>query len=385
MEETVTAGYVQAEARLFKNRLSIVTGVRFEKTKDEGEGPLFDPAAVFVRNANGSFARDAAGARIRKPDAGAVGSMEELRLTRQERAYHAARSYDGYYPSLHFTFDATEQFLLRAAYAKTYGRPDLIDIVPNATFAESDLNEQDQNNPAIVRGTITVRNTALKPWTADNYDLSFEYYTEGGGMFSAGVFLKEIKNFFGTDVRLATPEYLDEIGLDPRYAGWNLNTKFNSGNARISGGEFNFRQSLRRLGKWGAYFTVFANATKLKLEGDRQADFTSFIPRTGNWGASFNYKRLSLVARWNYRGLDKRTAMPAVAPDGFQYIGARTTLDVNGSYQLTRNLSLVASANNVFNVPQTLLRYGAETPFYAKQNRTSEFGIALALGVKGTF
>jgi iron complex outermembrane receptor protein len=385
IEETVSAGYVQAEARLFKNRLNVVTGVRFEKTEDRGEGPLFDPAAVFVRTASGAFARDAAGARIRRTEAGAVGSMEELRLTRKERAYKAAREYDGYYPSLHFNFDATDSLLVRAAYAKTYGRPDLIDIVPNATFAENDLNEQDQNNPAIVRGTITVRNTSLRPWTADNYDLSFEYYTAGGGVFSAGVFLKEIKNFFGTDVRLATPQYLEELGLDPRYAGWNLNTKFNSGDARITGGEFNVRQSLRRLGKWGSHFTIFANGTKLELEGNRQADFTSFIPRTGNWGASFNYKRVSLVARWNYRGLDKRTAMPAVAPDAFQYIGARTTLDLNGSYQVTRNLSVVASANNVFNVPQTLLRYGDVTPHYAKQNRTSEFGIALAVGIKGTF
>jgi TonB-dependent receptor len=385
LKEAVSAGYVQGEVRLFKNRLNVLTGVRFERTDDRGQGPLFDPAAVFVRNANGTFARDAAGLRIRKPEAGAVGSMEELRLTRKERAYTAARSYDGYYPSLHLNFDATENLLVRAAYAKTYGRPDLSDIVPNATFSENDLNEQDQNNPAIVRGTITVRNTSLKPWTADNFDLSVEYYTDGGGNFSAGVFLKEIKNFFGTDVRLATSEYLDQLGIDPRYVGWNLNTKFNSGDARISGGEFNFRQSLRHLGKWGSPFTLFANATKLKLQGDRQADFTSFIPLSGNWGASFNYKRVSLVARWNYRGLDKRTAMPAVAPDAFQYIGARTTLDLNGSYQLSRNLSIVASANNVFNVPQTLLRYGNVTPFYAKQNRTSEFGIALALGIKGSF
>jgi len=74
-----------------------------------------------------------------------------------------------------------------------------------------------------------------------------------------------------------------------------------------------------------------------------------------------------------------------VGTNAFQYIGARTTLDLNGSYQLTKSLSLVASANNVFNVPQTLLRYGDETPFYARQNRTSEFGIALALGIKGSF
>ncbi|MEO6246747.1 MAG: TonB-dependent receptor [Opitutaceae bacterium] len=385
IKETVSAAYLQTEARFFHNRLSVLTGARFEKTEDSGQGPFVDLAAVFARNANGAFARNAVGQRIRKPEAGAAGSMDELRLTRKDRGYAVARDYDGLYPSIHLNYNATENFLVRAAYAQTYGRPDLLDVIPNAQFSENDLNEQDQNNPAIVRGTITVRNTALRPWTADNFDLSAEYYTEGGGIFSAGVFRKNISNFFGTQVRLATPAILEDLGLDPGYTGWNVNTKFNSGAARISGAEFNFRHSLRRLGKWGSHFTVFANATKLKLEGDRQADFTTFIPKTGNWGASFNWKRVSFVARWNYRGLDKRAAMPAVGTNAFQYFDARTTLDLNGSYQLGKGLSLVASANNVGNVPQTLLRYGDETPAYARQNRTSEFGLALALGVKGSF
>jgi TonB-dependent receptor len=385
LQETITAAYLQGEARVWRNRLNVVTGARFEKTEDAGEGPLVDLAAIYERNPNGSFARNAAGQRRRRPEAGAAGSMEELRLVRHERDYRAARDYDGVYPSVHLNFAVTDNLLVRAAYAKTYGRPDLVDVIPNAQFAENDLNEQDQNNPAIVKGTITVRNTALRPWTAGNFDVSCEYYRDDGGLFSAGVFRKEIRNFFGTEVRLATPEILEELGLEPGYVGWNVNSKFNSGDARITGAEFNFRQNLRRLGRWGSHFTVFANATRLRLEGNRQADFASFIPRTGNWGASFNWRRLSLVTRWNYRGLDKRTAMPAVGTNAFQYIGARTTLDLNGSLQLTRRLSLVASANNVGNVPQTLLRYGDETPAYARQNRTSEFGIALALGIKGTF
>jgi len=304
---------------------------------------------------------------------------------RKERAYAVTRSYDGLYPSLHLTLDATERLLLRAAYARTYGRPDLIDVIPNAQFAENDLNEQDQNNPAVVKGTITVRNTALRPWTADNFDLSAEYYTDGGGIISAGVFRKQISNFFGTQVRLADATLLEDLGLDAVYTGWNVSSKFNSGDARISGGEMNFRHSLRQLGRWGAPFTLFANATWLRLEGNRQADFTSFIPRTGNWGFSANWRQLGFVARWNHRGLDKRTAMPAVGTNAFQYIGARTTLDLNASWQLTKSLSLVGSASNVLNVPQTLLRYGDETPAYARQNRTSEFGIALALGLKGSF
>lgn len=385
LKETVSAGYVQAEAKLFKNRLTVLTGVRFEKTEDFGQGPRVDPSAVFVRTASGAFARDGFNQRIRKPEAGAPGSMQELLFTRTERGYEVERSYDGYYPSLHFTFDATENFLVRAAYAKTYGRPNLVDIIPNATFSENDLSESDLTNPAVVRGTIAVRNTALLPWTADNFDLSFEYYTDGGGIISAGVFRKDIKNFFGTDVRLADAAVLNELGLDPRYIGWNVSTKFNSGDARITGGEFNVRQSLRRLGRWGQHFTVFANATKLDLDGNRQADFTSFIPKTGNWGFSFNWQRVSFVARWNYRGFDKRTGQPAFGTNGYDYFKARTTLDLNGSYRFTKRLSVVASAINVLNEPQTILRYGDETPHYAIQNRSSEFGIALALGIKGSF
>jgi iron complex outermembrane receptor protein len=385
LRETVTAAYAQAEARLWRNRLTVLGGARFERTDDSGRGPLVDLAAVFVRNPNGTFARNAAGQRIRRAEAGTAGSMEELRLVRKERAYAVTRSYDGLYPSLHLTLDATERLLLRAAYARTYGRPDLIDVIPNAQFAENDLNEQDQNNPAVVKGTITVRNTALRPWTADNFDLSAEYYTDGGGIISAGVFRKQISNFFGTQVRLADATLLEDLGLDAVYTGWNVSSKFNSGDARISGGEMNFRHSLRQLGRWGAPFTLFANATWLRLEGNRQADFTSFIPRTGNWGFSANWRQLGFVARWNHRGLDKRTAMPAVGTNAFQYIGARTTLDLNASWQLTKSLSLVGSASNVLNVPQTLLRYGDETPAYARQNRTSEFGIALALGLKGSF
>jgi TonB-dependent receptor len=385
IEETVSALYIQGEARLFKNRLSVLTGARFEKTDDEGQGARVDPAAVWARNPDGTFARNATGARIRRPEAGTAGSMEELRLTRTERGYEASRSYDGTYPSLHFTFNARENLLVRAAYAKTYGRPNLLDIIPNATFSENDLNEDDLNNPAIVRGNITIRNTALRPWTADNYDLSVEYYSQQGGVLSGGVFLKEIDDFFGNDVRIGTPEVLEELGLDARYLGWNLVTKFNSGAARITGAEVNLRHSLRELGKWGSFFTIFGNGTKLKLEGDRQADFTSFIPQSGSWGVSFNRKRVSFTAKWNYRGRDKRTALPAFGPDAFVYFASRTTLDLSAGYQFSRRLSLVASVGNVLNVPQTLQRFGSSTPEYAIQNRTSEFGVPFAIGLKGSF
>jgi iron complex outermembrane receptor protein len=385
VQETVSALYLQGEASFFKSRLKVLTGVRYEKTLDEGQGSLYDPTAVFVRNANGTFAKNAAGQQIRKPEAGLAGSMEDLRVTRQERAATANRTYDGFYPSLHLTYDIRENFLARAAYARTYGRPNFTDVIPRTTISERDLNEEQLNDPTIIKGTLTVRNTSLRPWTADNFDLSLEYYTQQGGLFSASVFVKEIKNFFGDAVRFATLADLEEVGLEPEYVGWNLSTKFNSGDARITGGEFNLRHSLRGLGRWGAYFTLFANATKLNLAGNRQASFTSFIPKSGNWGASFSRKQITVTTRWNYRGLDRRGAQLAFGPDGYEYYKARTTLDMYLAYQLTRRLSLAGSINNLLNEPQTLLRYGSSTPDYAKQYQRAHYGVQFGLGLKGTY
>ena len=240
-------------------------------------------------------------------------------------------------------------------------------------------------DPTAVRGTLNVRNTGLKPWTADNYDLSLEYYTRQGGLFSAGAFLKEIDDFFGNAVKVATAADLEALGLEPEYVGWTLSTSLNSGAARVTGFEFNLKHSLRELGRWGRSFTVFANGTRLYLQGSAQANFSSFIPKSANWGVSFNHKRLTLMAKWNYRGLDKRNAVPAFGPDAYEYIGARTKLDLNVAYQLTARVSVAFSAINITNEPHTFHRYGSETPAYARKFSVTEYGVPFSIGIKGTY
>jgi outer membrane receptor protein involved in Fe transport len=204
-------------------------------------------------------------------------------------------------------------------------------------------------------------------------------------VFSAGVFRKDIVDFFGTQVRVATLADLELVGLDPVYVGWNLSTKFNSGSARITGFEFNARQPLRQFGGMGRYFTVFANATSLKLEGNALASFASFVPKTANWGFSFNYKRFSFVPKMNYRGLNKLVSQPLFGPDGFQYIKPRIITDLSMAYRLTSGLSLTASAGNIFNRHLTQMHYGSLTPEYARQSLDSVYGVSFAVGVRGNF
>ena len=385
LQEAVSAGYIQTELSLFQNRLKVLTGVRYERTDADGQGIRNDPNAVYARNADGSFARTAAGARIRRPEAGAAGSLQELTVTRQERGFKASRMYDGSYPSLHLTYQIQENLLARAAYAKTYGRPDFTNLVPNTTVDETDFGNSTPD-PNQIPGRITARNTGLRPWTGDNYDLSLEYYTPQGGLFSAGVFRKEIRNFFGDAVKVATAADLEQLELDPRYVGWQITTTYNvPGTARVDGIEFNLRHSLRPLGAWGRYFSVFANGTKLKLQGGRDADFSGFIPESANWGLDFTKKPFSVMAKWNYRGQQRLGSVAALGPDAYEYSKSRTRLDINVDYQLRSNLFIYMSAQNVFDVPETLLRYGSQTPGYARVSQVLTTNVQLTLGIKGSF
>jgi len=47
--------------------------------------------------------------------------------------------------------------------------------------------------------------------------------------------------------------------------------------------------------------------------------------------------------------------------------------------------NVIAGISNGFNEPHTILRYGLETPGYARQNRRGEYGTAISLGVAGTY
>jgi outer membrane receptor protein involved in Fe transport len=165
-----------------------------------------------------------------------------------------------------------------------------------------------------------------------------------------------------------------------------MRTTVNGGDARVDGAEFNIRQSLKVLGGWGRYFSVFANATKLKLYGSRNAAFTRFIPLSFNYGFTLTKNPITFQLKWNGRGeQQQRTAVAVLGPDAYLFQEKRTTTDINLTYQFSHRISLFANGRNIFNVHYNLLRYGSQTPAYAKISSTNSYGVQWAFGVKGTF
>jgi iron complex outermembrane receptor protein len=401
--ETVTAGYVQFEGRLLNNKLSFVTGVRYEKTKDKGEGVLNNPNIVWQKNANGSYVdadNNAANGvqRVLRTDIGALNtngtanSVQAVRAILQERGFKPVNSYDGYYPSLNVTYNATSNFLVRVAYAKTLGRPDYTNIIPNTTINEDNIDPV--NNP----GTLTTRNTGLKPYSADNYDLSLEYYFSNSGYISAGIFHKDITNFFETRGGVVDAALAEQLGIGPEFIGWGVSTTVNgTGTAKITGYEASVNRQLDFLPGYMRYLSVNANMTKLELSGASQSAFTLFIPTTGNIAVSWNKKPLSLKVNFNYRGREIGTTATAVAAQtgaqygtttGFyEYYKARWNCDVNAEYTISKRFKVFANARNIFNAQQIIERYSETTQSadYARAYRREEFGIQLAAGIKGTF
>lgn len=376
IEETVSSGYFQLDMRLLRNRLRILTGVRYEKTVGKGQGVLIEPTGVYARNPDGSFVRDSAGKQVRKPEAGAAGSLEEVSQTYFERASRSNRSYDGYYPSVHLSYNITENFIARLAYAETYGRPNFNQIIPRATI--NDFDVEDDSDPDAIFGTISIRNPALRPWTADNYDISLEYYTKQGGVYGIGAYRKEIDGFFQSLVTIATPEDIAFLGLDPQYVGYRVTTTYNLNKGSTEGLEANFRQPLEKLGAWGRNFEVFANAARFK-------QISGLDGRNFNAGLTFRKQPFTAMAKVNHRTGRRGTKVAALGPDAYEYEGTRTVVDLSLSVTLGRRLALFANGSNIFNDHPSAERYGSETPEYAKFFRIQQYGAQYSVGIKGTF
>jgi TonB-dependent receptor len=367
-QERIMAAYLMGDARLVNNRLRVVTGVRFEQTHDEAQGPTNNPNA-----AKG----------ITDPVAAAAARYGI-------RAARTVRDYSGFYPSLDVSFNVQPDLIARVAATRSIGRPDMNLIIPSITVPDSTASS----------GTISVNNTGLSPTQTNAFDLSLEYYFAKTGVFSVGAFRKDFSNFTGTQSQTATTAMLTELGVpDAQLYGnglFTLTSRFNVGDARLTGVEFNYSQVLsgRVLPEWANNkFTIFANGQQMHLIGSTLADFSNFISSSASWGIKYGVPRLTMQFNFNYRGR-QRLGAQTVTINGvsrsdlgyYDYYKPRIYTDANVEYRFSPRLWLFLNARNLTNVAQDIQRYApVVTPSWSRTYRREEFGVQYTLGVKGNF
>ena len=150
-----------------------------------------------------------------------------------------------FFPSVHFRHAFTANLIGRASWSTSIGRPALSDLVPS--FSVSDTNQ-----------TITLDNPSLKPQFANSYDLSLEYYLKPVGLFSVGLFRKDLTDFVfrqGAGVVAAGPH--NDYG--GQYASYDIVTNGNGGSGRVDGLELSYLQQLTFLPGALRGFTVLLN------------------------------------------------------------------------------------------------------------------------------
>jgi TonB-dependent receptor len=375
LQETVSAAYLRLDARLADERLWLVGGVRFEHTHVQGRGPRNDISATYRRNPDGSFVRDAAGRLVPiTTDALARTKLQYVKL-----GTFREKSYSGYYPSLNASFNLTDRIVARAAYARTIGRPDHPQIIPNASIADPDNQAADK--------VITISNPGLLPWTANNYDFTLEAYGLKRATLSASVFQKDLKGFFSTRRVPSTPETLAEYGFTNEFLIYDLQTTVNGGSASVKGLELSYRQSLDFF-PWGRGLQFFVNLTRLRLAGPNADDFTEFSPQDLNWGVTYGFRKFLIKVNTTSSDPVRRriaSAATATQPTAYEYRGALTRSDVSLEYQFSRRFVVYASIRNFQSAEVRNDRYNALTPMYTAPSNYQFSPTNFTLGVKGEF
>jgi TonB-dependent receptor len=373
-EETISAAYVRGDFKLLDNRLWLVGGVRFEKTEDYGAGPLDDVRATYQQDASGNLLRDSAGRLIPVT----TNALETAKLRYTERGAEATRSYSDYYPSFNTTFYVTENLVARAAYAKTLGRPNLSEVIPGITVSD----------PSAAVRTASIVNSGLDPWSADNFDLSFEAYGIKGAVVSLGLFKKDIKNFFVQTRFPATLEQLESFGLNDDYLDYEIITKTNGGSASVEGYEVSWRQVLYFLPSWAKGFSTFANATISRVDGPNALDFTPFAHKNINWGLS--YARRGFSFKFNmayaYKVTGAAVAASATVPVGTRsYVAPQMTQDWSFEYRFAKRFTVYGSARNFNGANKRTERWGPGAPEWTRPQSYQNFGTMVTVGLRSQF
>jgi iron complex outermembrane recepter protein len=212
-EEIISSAYLRGDLALFSGKLKFVGGLRGEQTNVTGYGALVDPTRNFQRDAAGRVVTVAsptpADPNRRVPALiNAAGTLAAVRLTNVDRGLRAEKEYLRLFPSLNAAWNVRENFIARAGYYWSVGRPDYVQYAGALTLPDTEQLPGPAN-------FITVNNAAIKAWSARTAKVSLEYYFEQVGLFSVAAFRRDIRNFFGATRFRPSAEFLGLYGLDP--------------------------------------------------------------------------------------------------------------------------------------------------------------------------
>ncbi|MDR3726393.1 MAG: TonB-dependent receptor [Terracidiphilus sp.] len=289
-------------------------------------------------------------------------------------------------PSVQLQYRIDSNTTMRASYGRGISRPNFSDIVPSV------LVDPNTTPPSLVEG-----NPALKPTSANNYDVLVEHFFQPLGVLQAGFFYKD----------LSDPIYSTVSNVSGgSFNGYRLNQSINGPKGHITGIEAAWEQRLSRL-PWmlnglgvSANYSYTASQVTFPtgFSGGRNdhAALQRQAPNTWNLGMTYDKARFSMrfdashndanIYAYNYSNGPSTVSDPILGlkgPGGDVYMYAHTQYDVQGSYRLHKGLQAVVSglnlSNEVFGFYQGSAIYPIQREYY---HPTVNFGLRWTPGVE---
>lgn len=324
--EDVLSGYFMA-THDFDN-LRLIAGVRVEQTKFE-----------------------ATGNRVELADEETIESI----TTRT-----AENDYTNILPSIHLQYETGGDWMLRGALTRTIARPGFGDISPR-TRIDRDAEEVELGNPA------------LDPYESDNLDVSFEHYIGEAGIFSVGLFYKDIDGYIVNTVSRTNAEFPD----------YEVAMPVNGDKAEVRGLEMNWQQQFDFLpGHLDGLLAGVSGTwldTTFNIDIDGRDDNEFALPQASDriYSAYVGYEKFGLSTRVAAVYRNDYLEELGDNADYDIYVAPNTQLDFSLDYALTGNTTVYFEASNLLDEPLEL--------YQGHRGRTlqmEEYGRAYTVGVK---
>lgn len=315
-------------------------------------------AAYAMADFEGSLAginyRANAGARLinTKMD---VGSFTRFGTTYTPRRDN--NDYTSFLPSANVVFDVMPDLLVRLASSKTMQQAGIAELAPTIFISGT-------TSYSAVGG-----NAQLLPTISNNVDLSFEMYGKGSSMISGALFYKDVNDVQASNT---VQQNFEGYGVIPYTRPDNV------GSAKIKGFELGIQRFFDFLPAPFNSFGVIANYTYTNGLLSNGFQYPGLSMHSGNLVGL--YENGPFSARLAYNSRDK--AVYIFNENRPNYIGARSQLDFQAGYNLSKDVSVQFSAQNLRPKDSATIEYGAAGPIQLSSYGLSETRYTIGLRAK---
>lgn len=304
----------------------------------------------------GAFAFDA-GVRYVRTDTSTAGTqlVGDTPLPRTDSG-----TSDNWLPAANARWEPVENLIVRGALTRALTRPDLDALTPTQ-FINSGPRTGTRGNPNLL------------PYTADQADVSVEWYWRPGSLLNIGYFYKDIKNLITQRTVNEEATFPDQLTGLPTTGIIAFTEPANGNKAKVSGIEVGLQTPFYFLPDALSGFGTVLNYTRASNratldEGDGTTS-TSRLPGLSRnaYNAVLYYERAGFDARLAYAWRsDYRRADPVGAQFGAErYVRSFGQLDFSSSVPLARWLQLSFDVTNVLDTQRKeyiLVPTGAKPP-----------------------